>query len=164
MLITLGTVNQVLVFIQATTTFKVMLLFLGKCTINPALWTLRSSIQRNEGRDQKTLQALKHLPVYRGATRDKSNSRLKAATSQLLLHRNDRSRKVSIHRRIMEELLTCFYVSINKLYVAVYTWGIFIPLLLRKNQSQNAFKLKVYVVYVVLVTKWYHYQNETFTV
>lgn len=70
MLITLGTVNQVFVFIQATITFKVVLLVLGKCTINPTLWTLRSSIQRNEGRDQQTTQALKHLPVYRRITQE----------------------------------------------------------------------------------------------
>lgn len=121
MLITLDSVNQVLVFIQATITFKVVLLVLGKCTINPTLWTLRSSIQRNEGRDQQTTQALKHLSVYRSITHETSNWRLKAATSQLLLHRKDRSRKLSIHVKIMEKLFTCLYASTNKIHVAVLT-------------------------------------------
>lgn len=69
MLTKLCTVNQAFIFIQAINTFKRVLPFFGKHTINPTLWKLRSSIQRNEGRDQQTTYALKYLPVFRRRVR-----------------------------------------------------------------------------------------------
>lgn len=89
--------------------------------------------------------------LQKNHTRDKTNWRLKAATSQLLLHRNDRSRKVSTHVKIMEKIFTCLYASTNDIYVAVLTQGIFITLLLRKDQSQNAFRLEVYAVLATII-------------
>lgn len=89
--------------------------------------------------------------LQKNHTRDKTNWRLKAATSQLLLHRNDRSRKVSTHMKIMEKIFTCLYASTNDIYVAVLTQGIFITLLLRKDQSQNAFRLEVYAVLATII-------------
>lgn len=98
--------------LYTTITFKVVLLFLGKCTINPIL-----NIKKQYPKKWKwgpTDNAGTETPacLQKNHTRDESKWRLKAVTSQLLLHRNDRSRKVKYPRENHGKtvhLLVCKY-------------------------------------------------------